>query len=294
MLRWLEAVNDSLEGKYKETYITLQSSLEEPERPEYLAYHYSLGGPLSPVDKETLLIMTDEDIIAQLNSDIPNEAYGAVAKEGFALVLQEAVKEDPEKFVLMSKYFDPTVIAPMYVHSFIQGLRDAWKSGKRFSLKLILDHINQLMRIQDDAFLDQNTDTKRPTIYLDDLKRNTLWLLSDLIRTHNHSIEKEYYGDVKQILIDSFDYLKPGKDELEKMSSLREGIITLALNDNRAIALEALINYALAFANTKYEKTSNIVHKLETDVISTFDKLLNTNEGLAVHSIFGKYFPKSD
>ena len=75
------------------------------------------------------------------------------------------------------------------------------------------------------------------------------------------------------------------------MSSSREGIITLALNDNRSIALEALINYALEFANTTYGRPSNKAHKLETDVINTLEKLLNAGEGLLVHSIFGKYFP---
>ena len=211
LLRWLWAVKDSLEGKYKKSYLKLLDSLEEPDHPDYLAYHQSLGGPLSPVDKEDLLLMTEEDVINVLKLDIPVESYGDVAKEGFAPVLQEAVKEDPEKFVLLSRYFNPTVITPMYVHYYYQGLRDAWKSGKDFSLNLVLDQIKELIRIQDEEILDDNSDTKWRSFSLDDLKRNILWFLSDLVRTQNKSLEKSIMKILSKFLLSHLITLNPAK-----------------------------------------------------------------------------------
>jgi len=124
-----------------------------------------------------------------------------------------------------------------------------------------------------------------------EIQRNILRLLSSMIRTEDHEIQNKYLIEIKEILLDTFKHLESIKNEKERIAKIPSGVINLAINDNQAIAVEALINCAIHYANTTFGRPSQEEHKFENEVIRTLEEILITNKVMAVHSIFGKYFP---
>jgi hypothetical protein len=290
LLRWLFAVKDCLLGNYKDRYDELLSKYGPPDHPDFLSYSKNLGGPLSPVDKEELLKMTRGEIVEELKKDIPVEGYGEIAQEGFDPVLQEAVKEDPAKFAELSEIFDPRSIPPSYVDHFLRGLRDGWKLGKDFDWITVVNHCVQLFKLSDEDFLVQQHKSWRTTSK-NDIQRSILWLLSAAVRTKDHNISSEHFTRIRNLIINAFDHLDQDSIDTERIKNTPSGIFTLALNENRAIAVEVLINYALLFAKETYRKDSKTVERMESEVKTCLEEILQNNHELTVHSIFGKYFP---
>ncbi len=302
VIRRLWAIKDSRSFSEHQVLAELVSEYGEPDHPSFLSYSSELAGSVSPKLPEELGKLSPEEILAELKKRLPFESFDGPSQEGLANALKTAIANLPQHLTPIAPGLLEPDIPPIYTYHALWGFREAWRD-KSFDWDPVLKLCDKVSRTKETT-----TEAGKPA----DLS-SSYWMttyasarsaVADLIEVgvvrDDHAIPPELLGYTRDILLVLVDDPNPSPEyEQARIAEHSFGVLDLALNVTRGKAIEALLQYALHVVriNSREQetgKTASLPESLmEAAVRDKLTQKLNkqTDPSLAVHSLFGKYFP---
>lgn len=112
----------------------------EPEHPEFQHFTWVEDGTTlegrSPKTREELRAMSPEDVARYVGEWREPETFRGPTREGLRFVLRRVVSEEPEKFAQAAPRFGNE--SPFFVHTVLEGLREAVVAGRAFTWPPVL------------------------------------------------------------------------------------------------------------------------------------------------------------
>ena len=222
--------------------IELRPAIGKPE--------VSSGWGESPLTKEKILQMSNKELAEFLSTFKTADYWKGPSVNGLSNILEEVVKESPEKFIYDLDPFLRT--GYLYVSDILWGIRNAWEDKKIFDWGKLFEFIREYTASEDfwnDTY----------TVKDDVRKANRFWVLGEIgelikkgtIRD-SRSFPVEHYPEAQQILFQIIDKMLTDKEELSESQTTRNDFLTYALNSPFGKITKAL--FALAYSIKKFEK----------------------------------------
>ena len=219
-------------------------------RPTMGKVEFSSGWGESPLTKEKILQMPNQELAELLATFRTAEYWKGPSVNGLSNILKGVVKESPEKFVNDLSPFLKT--GYLYVSDILLGIQEAWKDNKILDWERLFEFISKYIAPEDfwsDAY----------TVKDDVRKANRFWILGEigeLIKkgtiSDSSSFPAEHYPEAQKVLFQIIDKILTDKKEISESQTARKDYLTYALNSPFGKISEAL--FALAYRIKKFEK----------------------------------------
>ena len=264
----------SYEEKKKISQIEEEIPGKEPE--------VRIGPGPSPLNKEDILEMSNEELARYLISFKTEDRWRGPTVEALSEILMQTVREKPEKF---TENLGPFLEIPyLHVCNILRGMKEAW-NGKRFInwgelFGFIKKYINRQtfwenqFKISDDRW-----------------DANCLWvtgmvgeLIQEGTRDDAWAFSEDYFDIAKETLFLILEKQKPEEREEIKDS------VSYALNSSLGKLITALIYLALRIARVQGKKRNTHEVKWANDMKDKYDKLLE-DQTIEAYTLFGEYMP---
>lgn len=304
LLELLWAIRDSISSdEHRMVLEELKNEYGEPDYPSFLSYSSKLVVSVSPKTPEELSKMPPEEILVELRKELPFEGFGEPDQHGLADVMKAAVASTPQHFAPIAPDLLGPDIPRTYTHHALWGFREAWKEGKPFDWEPVLELCDKVSRTSEEAHesgkpLDMSPGYWRTT-YASARSAIADLLEAGVVRDDN-AIPHRFLDQVRDILIVLTDDPNPSP-EYERKWGIEHpsGILGLALNVTRGKAVEGLMHYALHIARVSAQEQKAVEvpfppgSRMEGVVKDKLTEKLDkqADPSLAVHSLFGQYFP---
>lgn len=251
----------------------------EAEIPVPVRFESRVGAGSSPLPKEDILRMSNEELVAFMKTFKTVDHWEGPSVEALSLTLKDAVQEKPEKFI---ENLTPFLNAGyLYVYRILYGIKDAWNQKKTIDWEKLLKFIKQ--------YIDRNDFWQGKFKIQDDgLGAVHGWatgtigeLIQDGTKDDAWAFSKEYLPLAQDIL---FLILKKQKPEKEEFGEA----VTHALNSPHGKVITALILLALRIARIECKKGVKREIKWSQTVRVEYEKLLEKNI-IEAFTLFGQY-----
>jgi hypothetical protein len=121
-------IEASLSGEWRERYDRLLTKFGRPRRPpEFRFWSTSWVGPTSPVGKDALAALTDDDLIVFLTSWRSPGGDMSPSPGGLSRELTSLVTEQPTRFSVLAQKL--AGLSPMYIAASLRGFVEALRKG---------------------------------------------------------------------------------------------------------------------------------------------------------------------
>lgn len=247
---------------------------DEIDHPGFDSWMEVTTGLTSTIDADTFLGKTNVEIARYLN-DREEESSGRLFQAELSRAFQAFVSANPEQF---SKGLDPfQSVHPMCQYSLLCGLREAWASGKTFSLEDVFSFMSWIA--ESEEFWEKQTTGEGS--YRDWIIVEMARLIQEGTREDKHAFEAKFLPHAEKILL---ILAEKAKSDLAETGDLA----TAALNSPKGCVFLAMINYSLRVARL-YGKDQD--PRWVAPIKSDFDKRLNrmTEPALEFSIILGEY-----
>jgi hypothetical protein len=241
--KWLSPLRDNpaFSAWYKETEKKIEKENAKPYEPERSTISIGMVENSSPKTTNELIEMPVLDIVKYLQDfkgpEGPVSIFeGKPNKEGLSDALHGAVKEDPKKYVDQIEAF--SAVEEQYLIKLFRGLRDAWKAGKDFDWKKVLDFVPAAL-------------VKRTSDTLGD------WLLSEIVeligdgcRSDTHAFDPDLFEITEKVFDGIFPLLRG-----EEHPDIKRDALMYAMNTPFGRTIMAYVTFSLRAARTTKKKT---------------------------------------
>jgi len=281
-LGWYAALNEIV--PFKEKYLTLSENLKTTkEHYENLGEIIVRSGSTSPISKDDLLKLSNQEIVTYIKKLNPQSRFDEPSVNGLSETLGSAIEEQPEVF---SKDIDQYQNLPyIYSYRILNAFGKAWKSQKNFEWKKVLNYCLSTIR--------------HPKFYSGELKieadswgASSEWvvgaianLLTDGLQKDENALNHELLPLVKEIIKIIVDNLDVVEDKDFKDSNM--DYPTYSLNSTAGKALRALLDYSLRRARNQFKREDK--NKWEEDIKNLFEQT-QSNGIIDGYIIQGMYF----
>ena len=246
----------------------------------------SSGLGLSPLTKEEIMLMSNEELAEFLSTFRTTDHWKGPSVIGLSSIFKEVVKENPEKFIDNLSPFLET--GNLYVSDILWGIRDAWEDKKIFYWGKLFEFIKQYIN-QEDFWSDKYA-------VKDDFREaNHFWVLEavgELITKgtidDSRSFSEKHYSEAQKIIFQILDKILIDKKELLESRSERNDFITYTSNSTFGKITEALL--ILAYRIKKFEQKTKNKQPVswEINIKNKYEELLK-NEIIESYVWLGKY-----
>lgn len=242
-------------------------------------------GP-SPLSKEEILQKSNTELAEYLSTFETKDFWKGPTVDGLSVILEEIVKERPEKFVDDLNPFSRT--GYLYIYHILLGIRDACKKNIYFNWGKLLEFIKKYINT-DDFWNDQYV------VKDDDLKANHFWVLGIIgelikagIKEDSQSFSEKSFVIVQQILFSILDKLLGNNEEILKDQFNRKDFVTYTLNSTFGKITEAL--FLLACRIKKIKRKEKMIQPVNwnINIKSKYEELLK-NKIIEGYVWFGIY-----
>ena len=305
LLRQLWAIRDSLSSdEHRKVLTELVNEYGEPDYASFLSYSSPSVGWESPESLEDLSMMSPEDVIAELRKALPSSpGFDGIAQRGRADALRSVIANTPQNFAPIAPELLASDIPPIYTNNTLWGFQEAWKEGKTFDWEPVLELCDKVSRTRDEATEPGEAPDMRQdywwTTYASARSAVTT-LLGTAVARDDNAISPRFLGRARDILLVLADDPNPSpKYEREWGPKRPLGILDLAINVTRGQAVGTLLQYALHVARIgvqerkmeemSFPPKSRMEGVVRDKLTEKLDKQVDPS--LAVHCLFGKYFP---
>lgn len=193
-------------------------------------------GSKSPVEEAELLSRSNEEIGEFLMTYKENGGWDKLFFGELSDCLWRCVSENPQKF---ADEMDPFLkIQRVYQYGLIRGLSKAWREGKDFAWKGVLNFISQIT--ESNGFWNDNHE-KGGKNYRNDIIYEIADLIENGTREDKHAFEAELLPEAEKILLILVE-------KAESSLFRTEDPITSAWNSPKGKVFSAMINYSLRYA----------------------------------------------
>lgn len=277
---------------------SLNQQFGEPEHPDYLMYTTSWWGSVSPLTQTQTEEMSNDELVEFLKTFTSGQGLRDPTSEGLSDTIKSATAGDPARFASIAPQMIDERIRASYVYALLSGFETAWKDGKDFEWEPVIILCESLVsRMQT-----SKPDSEQDSLDEDPVKWNYIpGTIADLVgeglKHDEHAIPVEFLPRVRELIFKLAQDPHPTIEEEESMVGDWSAAM-LSLNCNRGKAMHALINYALRYVRVKKSMTGGedpfpSGRRMEPEVQQILDNKLDKTRdpSLAVHSVFGWYFP---
>lgn len=278
--KWYSALKSDLDfvPLYEENKKITQIEEEIPGKEPEIRF----GPGPSPLSKEKILTMSNEDLAEYLTSFETKDPWKGPTVQALAEVLMQTVKEKPEKF---TENLDPFLDIPyLYGYNILGGMKEAWNAKKIIEWGKLFDFTKKYINRQ--AFWDNQF-----KIVDDRWNVNYLWvtgmvgeLIQDGTRDDSWAFSEKYFDNAKDILFLILEKHKPKKKEEIKDS------VSYALNSPSGKLITALIYLALCIARIEDKKGNKQEPKWSKEMRNRYEQVLQ-DEIIEAYTLLGQYMP---
>lgn len=244
------------------------------------------GFGLSPLSKEEILQKSNTKLAEYLSTFETKDFWKGPTVDGLSVILEEIVKERPEKFVDDLNPFSRT--GNLYIYNILLGIRDACKKNIYFNWDKLLEFIKKYIST-DDFWNDQYV------VKDDDLKANHFWVLGIIgelitagIKEDSQSFSEKSFVMVQQILFSILDKLLGNNEEILKDQFNQKDFVTYTLNSTFGKITKAL--FLLGYRIKKIKRKEKTIQPVNWDmnIKSKYEELLK-NKIIEGYVWFGIY-----
>lgn len=199
----------------------------------------------SPIDMPSLMAKSVTEIVSFINNFQPDpNTWDMPNKEGMADTLQEAVKNDPQKF---SAHLDEFLSCDtQYCYSIVKGYAEAWKEKRDFSWLAVFEFVSNFFK-QDEIWA---KDFPNGYNYRDWIVAATADLIRDGTREDSHAFDPELISQAEDILV---NLIARSKSNLTGSND----VITGVLNSTFGRLFQSLVNLSLRYARLNPKPIEN-------------------------------------
>jgi len=285
--RLYQALSHNLKFKQKYEEIKKQTDVDAELSPAVTFFSGWRGADKSPLSKEEIFVMKNADLASYLKSFKEEKGWEGSTIDGLTRVLQDAVKEKPDKFVYDLKPFIRS--GYIYVYHILWGLRDVWKEKKSFDWEKLFDFIEDY--IGQKGFWEGKLEVK---FYHWDAKYT--WVLTQIGELVQEGTKNDEWA-VKEDLLPKAEIIlikiknKLFEYQVEKEEDIDDPI-TYALNSVWGNIVTAMLFLALRKARIKEDtqKSKKSEVRWSNKIKEFFEKVMNKDIPESF-TIFGQYFP---
>lgn len=276
-LRWYSALKDTtiFKGKYNKLSEKLRYGSEHFDS---LGRIQTFSGERSPITVDDLFIKSNSEIVEYINNFKPTRDFAAPSISGLGRSLENAVKQNPERF--SENIIDFVSLPYIYIYYIIYGFYYAWQEKKTFDWDKVIDFCIEY--ITDGKFYTNELQTE------DNLRANADWvvgvisnLLQEGMKSDEHSMDKSLLPKAKVILMLFSKRLKP--ETSKKPTNDYPGY---TLNSTAGKILRGLIDYSLCNARNNLKKASV---KWESEIVDVFENSLEMKI-IDIYILIGMYY----
>lgn len=279
-LRWYAALKDV--KPFNEKYLSLSKLLNlTNEHYENLGEIKVRCGSVSPISKDNLLEMTNNEIIEYIRAFNPKDRWEDSNISGLSDAIGAAVEIQPEKFADEIELYQD--VAYIYAYRIINAFGEAWRKNKSFNWEKVLLYC--LYTLKSEKFhsgaLKIENDTWDATAEW--VMGSIAHLISDGLQNDENSFEISLLPLAKEIV----QILNSNLKRVENFNGTNMDYPTYSLNSLAGKSLRALFDYSLHRARNlfQYEDTG----KWEPEIKSLFENALQ-NGILDAYILEGMYF----
>jgi hypothetical protein len=279
-----------LEGEDKEYYEYLQKKYGEPApRPESGVAVTSWEGPESPIDTGDLGKKSVNEVIQYLLEYIPptTESFGAPSREGLARTLEADVQNRTDDYASNSALFINGDLPFVYHTHLLRGLQNAVKNQGKLPITQVIKLCEFITNQEKDKFQRQEFEEGLPAA-----KLAVVQLFEEIFRNREPYIENELLEKSGEIIVNLLHQEEPFPDNEDTQGY---DPATHSLNCIHGVAMHSLVSYGLYCERKRKQEMGDkgepiMIHIVKETLTEKLDK--TKNPSLAVHSVFGWYFPQ--
>lgn len=288
-LEGLTPLASFLEGEDKENYEYLQKKYGKPApRPESGVVVTSWEGPESPIDSEELGKKSVKEVLQYLLEYAPPtaESFGMQSREGLARTLETDVQNRANDYASNSGLFINGELPFVYHSHLLRGLQNAVKNQEKIQLREVVAVCEFITNQEKDKFQKQEFEEGLPAA-----KLAVVQLFEEVFRTKEPYIEDDLLEKSGQLIVNLLHQEEPFPDNEDAQGY---DPATHSLNCIHGVAMHSLISYGLYCERKRKQETGDkgepiMIYIVKETLTEKLDK--TKNPSLAVHSVFGWYFP---
>ena len=259
--RWLSPLrnNTDFSPLYEEAKRKADVGDDGPYEPVRSTIKAGFVGHASPVSKEEVLGKPADELVKYLN-EFKGAAFwqatfdGEPDREGLALILREAVRDNPEKFTDEMKAFCD-VKDHSYVRGVFMGLADVWKSERDLDWERIFefciiylgrDHVTTMREVLESEGEDSGDGRH-------------IWVVDEVVdliaagcKDDKRAFDPKYFGRVEQIFTLILPLLKVGGHPDSDKDALM-----FALNTTLGRTIMAYVSFSLRILRVRGQSEEN-------------------------------------
>lgn len=289
-LRELTPLAHHLDGAEKEYYDNLVKKYGKPPFPseDDDEAAVSIFGEQSPIGPDEFSKKSIAEVVQYLIEFIPSNTHSfeTPSREGLANLLENDVQTRTKDYASQAQLFINRNLRFVYHVHLLRGLENIIKKRERFSLEGIIT-VCQFIVNQEEAYQKNQFEEG-----LSSAKLAVAHLLEELFRAKEPHIEENIIkksGLIIKTLLAQKESFPDNKDALGYDPA------THSLNCVHGVAMHALVSYGLYCERKRKREMENdglpVMIPLLKEILSEkLDK--RKNRSLAVHSIYGWYFPQ--
>jgi hypothetical protein len=242
----------------------------------------AVGPGPSPLSKEEIMEMQNEELATYINSFKPEYLWKGPTTRGLADALRDTVKEKPEKFIDDPNHF--LNVGYLYIDHIFWGIQDAWNNKKKINWGKLFEFIKKY--IDRDSFWNDEY-----IVEGDDIPVTHSWvtgvigkLIQDGTKDDSWAFSEKFFDIAIKILFLILD--KEKIKEEEKISDF----VTHALTSYFGKVITALIYLALRIARVQDKKGYKEEIKWDSRMKEKYDKALQ-DKIIESYTLLGQYMP---
>ena len=288
-MREYDRIASFLKGEEKELYEGLLEKYDKPEPSPDEGAIKSWVGPESPIGSDELSKKSIKEVIQILVDFIPPEvdSFRVPSREGLGRTFEEDVKARANDYAENALHLIRGDLHFVYHTHYLGGLETAIKNQEKLALGDVVKLCEYITNQEKDEFPIQEFEPGLPSA-----KLAVANMLDQLLKVKEPYIEDELLDRIGKIIIDLLNQVEPGLDE-EQESGFDPA--THSLNSSRGKAMHNIVMYGL-YCERKRKKDQGeegepVMSPLVKEALT--EKLdISKDPSLAIHSIFGWYFPQ--
>lgn len=279
-----------LEREDKEYYDYLQKKYGDPApRPDLEPATVSFIGEKSPIESEELARKSLVDVVQYLIKYAPtnNAPFGEPSREGLAKILENDIQTRLNDYAKQATLFINNDLRFIYHTHFLRGIENAVKRQEKFELDGIIAVCEYIVKQEKEEYQRGEFEEGLPAA-----KLAIVQLFEELFRAKEPHIRDDLLERYGQVIVELLRQQEPFPDNEDAHGF---DPATHSLNCVHGVAMHSLVSYGLYCERKRKHEADNkgtpiMIPLLKETLTEKLDK--TKNPSLAVHSVFGWYFPQ--
>jgi len=279
-----------LDGEDQAYYEYLQKKYGKPApKPESGVVITSWDGPESPIGVEELSKKSVNEVFQYILDYSPpiSESFGAPSREGLARTLETDVQNRADDYAFSSTLFMNRDLPFVYHTHLLRGLQNAIKNQGRLPIAQVVELCEFITNQEIDKFQKQEFEEGLPAA-----KLAVAQLFEEVFKNKEPYIENELLEKSGRIVV---NLLHQEESFPDNEGAQGYDPATHSLNCIHGVAMHSLVSYGLYCERKRKQETGDkgeptMIPLMKETLTEKLDKTKNSS--LAVHSVFGWYFPQ--